>query len=96
MIRRRLGLKNPMIFVFFRLTSSLNETTDYDLIGAIPQTIFLYIEFNCETFYALGAKSHPANRDSIRRHQLPPAGRVCRRTESAKADTSPRKETSLQ
>jgi hypothetical protein len=34
MIRRRLGLKNPMIFVFFRLTSSLNETTDYDLIGA--------------------------------------------------------------
>jgi hypothetical protein len=27
-------LKNPMIFVFFRLTSSLNETTDYDLIGA--------------------------------------------------------------
>jgi len=33
MIRRRLGLKNPMIFVFFRLTSILNETTDYDLIG---------------------------------------------------------------
>jgi hypothetical protein len=34
MIRWRLGLKNPMTFVFFRLTSSLNETTDYDLIGA--------------------------------------------------------------
>jgi hypothetical protein len=34
MIRRRLGLKNPMIFVFFRLTSSQNQTTDYDLIGA--------------------------------------------------------------
>ena len=34
MIRRRVGLKNPMIFVFFRLTSSLNEITDYDLIGA--------------------------------------------------------------
>jgi hypothetical protein len=34
MIRRRLGLKNSMIFVFFRLTSSLNQTTDYYLIGA--------------------------------------------------------------